>query len=180
MLWNSMFGINTIKKKNIFKFRKKTFSSSVNMLELKCSKMIFPNKVLQKCKTSCESNHNTNFNETHGFLLHISIQTITSNSSTIWTHPKTGYPNPGIGYPTRSGQDTPILDGYPPSWDGIPPKIGQQKDYLLRGGRYASCFHAGGLFCIEIILEGIFIAEFNIHQLKKWFCSAWYLVGYKY
>ena len=45
-----------------------------------------------------------------------------------------GTPHSGMGYPpARSGWGT--------------PRIGQQKEYLLRGGRYASCVHAGGLSC---------------------------------
>ena len=32
----------------------------------------------------------------------------------------------------------------PPSRDMVPPQIGQQMEYLIRDGRYASCVHAGG------------------------------------
>ena len=62
------------------------------------------------------------------------------------------------------------LLGYPPSWDGVPPgqirtgvpkmayplpilvwgtppRIGQQKEYFLRGGRYASSVQTEGLSC---------------------------------
>ena len=31
-------------------------------------------------------------------------------------------------------------------------KIGQQNEYSLHGGRYASCIHAGGLSCLTIFL----------------------------
>ena len=31
-------------------------------------------------------------------------------------------------------------------------KIGQQNEYSLHGRRYASCVHAGGLSCFQIIL----------------------------
>ena len=84
-----------------------------------------------------------------------------------------GYPSPtpGMGYPPDQGQGTPwIWDGVPPrTWDrvppldlgqGIPPRPGtgylpdlgwgtppQHSEHLLRGGRYASCVHAGGLSC---------------------------------
>ena len=35
--------------------------------------------------------------------------------------------------------------GTPPPWlDGVPP---HHSEHLLRGGRYASCVHAGGLSC---------------------------------
>ena len=73
------------------------------------------------------------------------------------------------GYPgrvppqTRSGWGVPC-QGYPtwvPPRQGIPPagyppglvrmgggtQLGQQKEYSLHGGRYASCVHAGGLSC---------------------------------
>ena len=64
--------------------------------------------------------------------------------------------------------------GYPLSWDGVPPsqvrmgvpqdrvppalgwgipRIGKQKEYLLRGGRYASCVHAGEFSCLLISLH---------------------------
>ena len=59
-----------------------------------------------------------------------------------------GVPLPGMGYP-------PYLDlgwGTPPpiciwTWDGVAPhpRLGQQREYSLRGGRYASWVHAGGL-----------------------------------
>ena len=52
------------------------------------------------------------------------------------------------GYP---GRDPPPLPpaGYPPSQDGGVggTQVGQQKEYLIHGGRYASCVHAGGLSC---------------------------------
>ena len=73
------------------------------------------------------------------------------------------YPQPGQdgGYPRM---------GYPQSWDGVPPShsktgatpgwgtphpgmrsppppIGQEKEYLLCGGRYVSRVHAGGRSC---------------------------------
>ena len=71
-------------------------------------------------------------------------------------YPPGGYPGqvPPGGYP---GQGTP-LGGYPgqvppPGYPGqVPPpgggtRVGQQKEYSLHGGRYASCVHAGGLSC---------------------------------
>ena len=61
-------------------------------------------------------------------------------------YPAGGYP--AGGYPGR----------YPPwarsGWRGVPPpgqdggtQLGQQKEYSLHGGRYASCVHARGLSC---------------------------------
>ena len=39
---------------------------------------------------------------------------------------------------------------YPPSQDrmGGGTQVGQQKEYSIHGGRYASCVHAGGLSCL--------------------------------
>ena len=64
----------------------------------------------------------------------------------------------GMGYPPSGPRE-----GYPPSGPGMryplpppqpemgyPPRLGQQKEYSLRGGRYASCVHAGGLFLFEV------------------------------
>ena len=39
--------------------------------------------------------------------------------------------------------------GYP----GQVHQVGQQKEYSLHGGRYASCVHAGGLYCSKFILQ---------------------------
>ena len=36
-------------------------------------------------------------------------------------------------------------------------KIGQQNEYSLHGGRYASCVHAGGLSCVLNVFLMIFI-----------------------
>ena len=58
-------------------------------------------------------------------------------------------PPPGQGtYPFPSqvrmgGGGT--LGTYPP----IPPRIWHHMEYLIRCGRYASCVHAGGLFCYQ-------------------------------
>ena len=63
------------------------------------------------------------------------------------TPPQAGYPQARMGgggtqvgyprgrVPPRPGQD----------WGGT--QLGQQKEYSLHGGRYASCVHAGGLPC---------------------------------
>ena len=76
-----------------------------------------------------------------------------------------GYPGQG-GYPGRGGTlagGVPCLGGYPGG--GVPrsgtplprpgqlgggggvPRSGQHREYLLHGGQYASCVHAGGLSC---------------------------------
>ena len=57
------------------------------------------------------------------------------------------------GYPARSswGGGT-LLGGYPARGRGYPTgggyQVGQHREYLLHGGRYASCVHAGGLSCL--------------------------------
>ena len=84
--------------------------------------------------------------------------------------PKSGYPPPprGGGYLTR---------------------VGQQKEYSLHGGRYASCVHAGGLSCfLEIFArsyvgtstfaEWLYSAEnlnplVNYHHFYSIFSSFW-------
>ena len=70
------------------------------------------------------------------------------------------------GYPAWKG--VPASRGYPPArgtpQQGVPPGGGtplagatslpeQHSMYLLRGGRCASCVHAGGLSCLAIILS---------------------------
>ena len=82
-----------------------------------------------------------------------------------------GYPDPPwwgtwLGTP-QGGTWTPpggVPDRVPPggvpglprgggTWPGTPPgggtQVGQQKEYSLHGGRYASCVHAGGLSCFK-------------------------------
>ena len=48
---------------------------------------------------------------------------------------------PGGVYPDPPGGCTQTPWGVP----GTPPRVGQQKEYSLHGGRYASCVHTGGL-----------------------------------
>ena len=58
-------------------------------------------------------------------------------------------PDWGVATPlplARSGQGVPQLGG--PTW-GKPPPPPQHMEYLISGGRYASCVHAGGLSCSE-------------------------------
>ena len=63
-----------------------------------------------------------------------------------------GVPWPG-GYPDGGypGQGGTLARGVP--WPGGYPgrggtQLGQHRGYLLHGGRYASCVHAGGLSCL--------------------------------
>ena len=53
-----------------------------------------------------------------------------------------GYP--GRYPPARSGWGGTLPGGYPA---GGGTQLGQLREYLLHGGRYASCVHAGGLSC---------------------------------
>ena len=62
-----------------------------------------------------------------------------------WGYPSPRWEYPILRYPPGQGRDTPPSQGwgtYPP-----PPGIGQQMEYLICGGQYASCVHAGGLSC---------------------------------
>ena len=43
--------------------------------------------------------------------------------------------------------------GYPNPLSPPAPGIGQQMDYLIRCGRYASCVHAGGLSCCRFLMN---------------------------
>ena len=60
-----------------------------------------------------------------------------------------GYPGRGVPWPGG----LPWPGGVP--WPGVVPwpggrtQLGQHREYLLHGGRYASCVHAGGLPCWE-------------------------------
>ena len=56
------------------------------------------------------------------------------------TLPGGGYPA-GVGTLPRGGT---LLGGYPAGGT----QLGQHREYLLHGGRYASCVHAGGLSCL--------------------------------
>ena len=55
--------------------------------------------------------------------------------------------------PPRHGWGTPLARSV---WGGIgvppPPRLGQQKEYSVRGGRYASCVHAG-LSCFDMFRQ---------------------------
>ena len=66
-----------------------------------------------------------------------------------------GVPCQGVpwwGYPPRGGYPA---GGVPcwgvPCWGGT--QLGQHREYLLHGGRYASCVHAGGLSCVWQVFE---------------------------
>ena len=73
-----------------------------------------------------------------------------------------GTPFPGLGgYPHLDlGRGYPHLGkGYPPSRPdprtGGYPLLVQHSMYLLRGGRCASCVHAGGLSCLKHFIVGL-------------------------
>ena len=79
-------------------------------------------------------------------------------------------PQPGMGFPHPEM-------GYPPARDGVPPGIGQQMEYLVRGGQYASCVHAGGLsFRIYVLLlcRKIHNDSFSVLNVS----NIWYVSDY--
>ena len=66
----------------------------------------------------------------------------------------------GGGTPARSrwrGNLARSKQGNTPARDGVPPRIGHQMEYLIRGGRYASCVQAGGLSCVLCFLKVKFL-----------------------
>ena len=67
-----------------------------------------------------------------------------------------GYP-PRRGYPPQGTiQQTGTQVRYPTPGRGHLPRstpTEQHSEYLLRGGRYASCVHAGGLSCFPYLLS---------------------------
>ena len=69
-----------------------------------------------------------------------------------WVPPLPGYPPSQVrgGTLVEGGYLTwvPPRQGTPPAGGGGGvPRSGQHREYLLHGGRYASCVHAGGLSC---------------------------------
>ena len=71
--------------------------------------------------------------------------------------PAGGVPCQGGGYPARVRGWVPCQGV--PCWGGTLPggtlpgggtQLGQHREYLLHGGRYASCVHAGGLSCCQL------------------------------
>ena len=76
----------------------------------------------------------------------------------------------GVGQSARGrGQPGGLAGGV--SWGsaaGESAKIGQQNEYSLHGGRYASCFHAGGLSCLFVDLF------WRVTQIQKTLCISLY------
>ena len=83
--------------------------------------------------------------------------------------PQDGLPSwPGMGYPpARVG----VLPSPPPGM-GHSPGIGQQVEYLIHGGRYASCVHAGELSClffgscVEILTKQQILMIFSVNKQR--------------
>ena len=81
----------------------------------------------------------------------------------------------GWGYPPiRKDGGTPYWEGCgtPPfrtGWGTPPPpphqETEQHSDHLLRGGRYASCVHAGGLSCLSLFF---FCFSFRKRSFRGW------------
>ena len=89
----------------------------------------------------------------------------------------------GGGYPARSRWGGPWVPpsrvppqamsgwGYPPprpGQEGGGTQLGQQKEYSLHSGRYASCVHAGGLSCY--IVFGNF-GKISCQPSRGWGCN---------
>ena len=55
----------------------------------------------------------------------------------------------GVPCQVQRGGGVPWPGGYPGGYPGGGTQLGQHREYLLHGGRYASCVHAGGLSCCE-------------------------------
>ena len=67
--------------------------------------------------------------------------------------PTRGVPIRGAPWPGQDGggpQPGGTRPGYHPH---PPPRTGQHMEYLISGGRYASCVHAGGLSCCRVCLS---------------------------
>ena len=81
----------------------------------------------------------------------------TPRGGTQVRYPPGGVPGSGTppgGYPGQvppGGEGVPRSGTPPGGYPDPPPRggtqVGQQKEYSLHGGRYASCVHAGGLSC---------------------------------
>ena len=103
-----------------------------------------------------------------------------------------GQVSPGRGWGGRSGQSSQWGESGQSSRGGVSQlrggsaKIGQQNEYSLHGGRYASSVHAGGLSCFEMhcISEDplstnkeIFTLNNQIHcrQVLEKFCTSLFI-----
>ena len=81
------------------------------------------------------------------------------------------------GYPAQGGTQVGMV---PPrsGWGGT--QLGQHREYLLHGGQYASCVHAGGLSCyfwFQIHVHGKDTSSklFFFQGLTWIFLECWYL-----
>ena len=79
------------------------------------------------------------------------------------------WPGPHGGYPSQGWVPPPSRDGIPPiqRWGTPAPLIGQQMEYLIRGGRYASCVHAGGLSCFIIYNSDIILCFIVFYEKEQ-------------
>ena len=74
------------------------------------------------------------------------------------------------GYPARGGGT--LLGGVPCRGGGT--QVGQQKEYSLHGGRYASSVHTGGLSCYILKTYSIWLSNmFLPGQWKHTWQSNW-------
>ena len=78
-------------------------------------------------------------------LLPVYVVRWEGNSFTLLVCPHLG----GVSQLTQPGRGGSASGGGGQSAGGSA-KIGQQNEYSLHGGRYASCVHAGGLSCLSM------------------------------
>ena len=70
-----------------------------------------------------------------------------------------GYPGRGVPWQGYPGQVPPNRVRM-----GGGTQLGQHREYLLHGGRYASCVHAGGLSCFVLVL---ILGNYAVKKRKK-------------
>ena len=75
----------------------------------------------------------------------------------------------------------PFLGGVPPrqvrmGWGIPPPRIGQQMGNLIRGGRYVSCLHGGGLSCLNLWLRSCDDIYIHCQIYKRTYFHSWFLL----
>ena len=85
-------------------------------------------------------------------------------------------PGPDGGYPI-------LMMGVPASqvWTGVPHSRSRQyqhSEHMLRGGRYASCVHAGGLSC-EFTFWGFGSTAYRIHTSETFRLAVEKVGGYQ-
>ena len=73
----------------------------------------------------------------------------------------------GVGVRSSQGGSGPAARGGQVQPGGGSAKIEQHREYLLHGGRYASCIHAGGLSCFSSFFDFFLAERYNFLLLWK-------------